>query len=201
MADSAIVESDTARTTRRQANAQRLSRCAQRLADRRGVDGFTMDELATEAGVSRRTLFNYFPSKDDAILGPMPELDPEYAATFRAGGPTGHLVDDMAVLIDNLLQAKSLSREDITVGRRVMEDNPRLMALAHQRFQLFAEQVLGWVREREGDGFDETRARVAVTVLGGLFALTLDTYVTDPQQRPLADLYAIALRHARELLA
>ena len=34
----------------------------------RGLAGFTMQELADAADVSRSTLFNYFPSKADAVL-------------------------------------------------------------------------------------------------------------------------------------
>ena len=34
-----------------------------------GLDGFTMEQLAERVGVSRRTLFYYFPAKDDAVLG------------------------------------------------------------------------------------------------------------------------------------
>ena len=35
-----------------------------------GYDGFTMEELAHEVGVSRRTLFNYIKDKESAVLGP-----------------------------------------------------------------------------------------------------------------------------------
>ena len=59
-----------------------------------------MDDLAALAGVSRRTLFNYFPGKDDAVLGGPPVLDAEAASTtFVAGGPHGNLVDDLAEIV------------------------------------------------------------------------------------------------------
>ena len=51
---------------------RRITLCAQRLTDERGLDGFTMDDLAEAAEVSRRTLFNYFPGKVDAVLGAAP---------------------------------------------------------------------------------------------------------------------------------
>ncbi|GAB3274239.1 TetR/AcrR family transcriptional regulator [Sinomonas notoginsengisoli] len=40
------------------------------LAAERGVGGFTVEELADAAGVSRRTFFNYFGSVDEAIAAP-----------------------------------------------------------------------------------------------------------------------------------
>ena len=39
------------------------------LTQGRGLDGWTMEDLAGAAEVSRRTLFNYFSSKVDAVLG------------------------------------------------------------------------------------------------------------------------------------
>ena len=65
-----------------------------------------MDELADAAEVSRRTLFNYFPSKTDAVLGEHPEIPEADLATFVAGGPHGNLVHDVAELARIALEAK-----------------------------------------------------------------------------------------------
>ena len=46
----------------------------------------TVDAIAERAGVSPRTVFNYFPTKEEAVLGVCPaRLSEEDAAAFLAG--------------------------------------------------------------------------------------------------------------------
>ena len=58
-----------------------LHEAALRLVADRGLDQVSIDDIAERADVSPRTFFNYFSSKDDAVLG----LDPESSAHQVAG--------------------------------------------------------------------------------------------------------------------
>lgn len=187
------------RAVRRRETSLRISHCARLLADEHGIDGFTMDDLATAAGVSRRTLFNYFPGKDAAVRGDKPILDPDLLATFRAGGPTGVLVDDLLALVDTLLDDADIDRDELGLIRRVMHDNPRLITLAKHDFDSFGEQVREAVEAREGTAYDDVRTRVLFRVLGALFDLALDDYLEHPD-RELADLFSEAVGALRSAL-
>lgn len=57
------------REQRKEETRRSLTSLARRLTAERGLNGFTLEELCAEVGVSRRTFFNYFPAKEAAIVG------------------------------------------------------------------------------------------------------------------------------------
>ena len=152
----------------------RITLTAQRLTDDRGLDGFTMEDLAAAVDVSRRTLFNYYPSKIDAVLGPDPDLDDEVWATFVAGGPHGDLVEDIIALSCHVLQAKPLTREELALDRRIMLAEPRLLAAVHDRLATVSAELGALLVARTGDKLDLATAQLLVRVLAATFDCAMD---------------------------
>ena len=181
------------RECRRNETSRRISNCARQLADEHGLDGFTMDDLAAKAEVSRRTLFNYFPGKDAAVHGEKPPL-PDGPASRRSAtaDPTGDLISDLVALVNALLDTHDIDREEVALMQRVMHKNPRLITQAKEDFSGFRDQILDAIRTREGAAYDDTRARVVIHVMGALFELAIDHYVEHPD-RELAELFNAAV--------
>ena len=50
----------------------------------RGFEGVTVDEIVRAAGVSRRTFFRYFETKEDALLADYPELNAQLTQALDA---------------------------------------------------------------------------------------------------------------------
>ena len=185
---------------RRTATSYNITLCAQQLTDKRGLDGFTMDDLATAAGVSRRTLFNYFPSKLDAVLGEWPVFDEGAVAVFRAGGPEHDLVLDLRNLILTLLDDETVERDVLTRSRRILIAHPRLLGLVHERYETLSAETVEHIVVREGSAFGAVRAKVAVVLLASLLDASLDAYLHDELDRPIAHHFDESLRTARSLL-
>jgi AcrR family transcriptional regulator len=196
-----VAESAIERAPRGATTARTITTAAQRLADERGFDGFTMDELAEAAGVSRRTLFNHVAGKLDAVLGPQPDPPATALEEFRAGGPHGNLVADLAALADAILDSHELQRDELARVRRLLHDNPKLLLATHQRFHELSERLVGEVAHREGPSFGDHRARVAIGLLGCLFDVSLTAFVEDAGRRDLAHHFDESIRFARELFA
>lgn len=68
------------RERKKQATRREIARAALRLAQQHGPEAVTVEAISEAADVSRRTVFNHFASKDDAILN----IDPDRAAQVRA---------------------------------------------------------------------------------------------------------------------
>ncbi len=62
------VPTEGLRERKRRETRQRIAEVGQRLFLVNGYDGTTLETIASEAGISRRTFFSYFKSKDDIIL-------------------------------------------------------------------------------------------------------------------------------------
>lgn len=186
------------REQKRSETSRRITRCAQQLTDEHGLDGFTMDDLTNAADVSRRTLFNYFPSKLDAVLGETPEIPESTVEVFRSGGPHGNLVDDLAEIARIALADKEAERSTIQRARRLFTTNSRLMAAAHERFETITEELAALVIEREGGDFGVDKARLLLRLLLAMFDCALFDLL-DGDDRTLVEIFDDQLRDARTL--
>ena len=79
-----VASPDGLRERKKQLTRRDLHRAALELAQENGVDAATVDAIAARAGVSARTFFNYFPTKDDALLGNDPTTEDRARAMVYA---------------------------------------------------------------------------------------------------------------------
>lgn len=173
--------------------------CAQQLAVKSGYTGFTFDDLAQAVGVSRRTLFNHVSSKEEAVLGVLPEVTDEQVEVLSAGGPTGRLVDDLLLTILDSLGTSEESIEDWQQLHDVVLRNPELLA----RIQSFVDDLSGRLvthLARRADA-DRDSAWMALTIAGGVVGRSVRDCIDDPTPGPLRSRVAHNLDLTRELLA
>lgn len=84
--------------SRARATADGIESAAIDLVLDRGYDKVTVDLICDVAGVSQRTFFNHFPTKEDALLGrDRPRIDERAARRFVIGN--GPLISDALALI------------------------------------------------------------------------------------------------------
>jgi len=182
--------------------AHRITSAAQQLAVEKGYDDFTLDELAERAGVSRRTLFNYFDGKLEATIGGGPQLRQTDVDTFLAGGPTGEFIDDVATLVLGILRATAeveMTRQDWRTMRRCFETNPKLVIAAHEAFAGFVEGVQELLEQRSGIPAHDPRSRLLVALFGAVFDVSMAEFSTGDDDRDLAAVFLENLATARRI--
>jgi len=172
--------SKSASGSRRERTLRAIVRSARELTDAHGLDGFTMDQLAEQAGVSRRTLFNYVPGKVDAVLGAEMPMDPTVIDAFLAGGPTGHLLVDVKEIARASLEADVPDPAGLAAVRRLLRKDPRLMAAVHERFVTKSQELSDAITVREGRAVDPLDVRLIGTLFINLCDIALDESLAQP---------------------
>jgi len=113
-----------------------------------GLASATVEAIAERAGISRRTFFNYFPTKEDAILGLREAaLDVDAVASFRAG--TGTLVGDAVHLMAAAMRAAGLDSLTDKGIRGVLRAVPELTTRVKQHVTEVQRLVEPLIAERQ----------------------------------------------------
>ena len=115
-----------------------------------GLDQATIAQIAAEAGVSTRTFFNYFASKEDAIVGIADRLlDDEQIGDFLVGPVDGAgLASEVARLLHTAFLLTFNDDEVASARRRIFAQHPELLGRQFEKNRQLESQVAEVVATR-----------------------------------------------------
>lgn len=204
-----IVAVPTHRERKRIATRDALIAATRRLAIEHCYSSVTVEQICESVGVSRRTFFNYFPTKDSAWLGQVDRgIPPESAARFIARGrhPTTrssadrlsrHLLEDVVEMFTDLAGSSGGERADIALIRAGVERDPRLLAVLHDTAARRQSELVSLISRREGLETSDPRAQAAATIFAALHDRAIKSLVDPANTDSYADLLAENIRAAR----
>ena len=133
------MQNEGIREQKRRETRLRIRNEAARLVYEHGYDKVTVDDICRDAGISRRTFFNYVDSKDEAILGSFPFSFSD--ASLRTIRETQS--DNVLELVIRSVEVVPGSFEGPAAAcrKQLIENNPGLMQAEATRRRGFLTQI------------------------------------------------------------
>jgi AcrR family transcriptional regulator len=148
------------RETKKLATRQHIADVAMSLFVQRGFDHVTVAEVAGAAGVSEKTVFNYFPTKEDLFFDEVPERARRLTEAIRSRPEGEPILATLRRL--QIGECARLSSPGFAVFARTLEDSPALRLKELEMMSFFAQAVADAL---EGEGIDPRDARIAAALL------------------------------------
>jgi AcrR family transcriptional regulator len=145
------------RERRRRETSADIRGAAVRLARERGFDRVTIEEICTEAGISARTFFNYFPNKESAVAYGPSDIPPELVEEFVAAGPASYSVvlDELITLAAHHLRDMPPDREQAETMLELVKTTPAVLAAFLADLERFQNHLIDIVARRQAMRADE----------------------------------------------
>jgi AcrR family transcriptional regulator len=150
------------RERKKQATRQRISDIATRMFVERGFDAVTVAEIAEAAEVSKMTVFNYFPRKEDLVV----DREPELLALVRAGMAARQPIAGLrAMFVQMVEQGHPLmgAVEHAPVFWALLHSSPVLIARAAALEAALEQEIDGQLRRAGAPPGDAMLAAAMIT--------------------------------------
>jgi len=162
------VDGEGLRERKRRLTRERITEAALTLFLERGFDATTVDEITAAAEVSKRSFFDYFPTKEDVVQAWQDEFGFRLATAIAdrpADEPMTKVVEE--ALITSLKDATADTR-NIAIGDLIHE-TPALRARDQLKYAKLEQILAEALTERVKGQAERLRARLlAMIAVGGL---------------------------------
>jgi AcrR family transcriptional regulator len=164
------------REQKREETRRRLMREGQRLFAAQGFDRTSVDEIAAAAGVSRRTFFHYFDSKEDVVLSRHDDFERALMEAIRTAPPQAPLlqVAEQAVIAAFAM----FDADEVELLEQLKRDTPALRARDHGKYERLERSIAGALAERAGASPDDLRTRMDAMLVAGMLRVGASGWVS-----------------------
>lgn len=189
---------------RKRRTRRALTKHARRLTIEHGLNGFTVEQVCELADVSRRTFFNYFASKEDAIVGAPNGPDEAILEAFRLARPPG-IVGLSPTLLDDLitLAVTAIGEfddfDELDDPRKVIAREPQLLTAFIGAGEAAERELAALIADRERLDPADPSIALYVTLFTALVRTSADQFFRTDNTQSLATLLSEAVASARLL--
>jgi AcrR family transcriptional regulator len=167
------------RERKKQQTRQLIADTARRLFAERGFDAVTVADIAREADVAEKTVFNYFPTKEDLFYSRLEAFEEELLAAIRERRPGDSV---LAAFRGFLLKRRGVfdlgdedkATEQLRSVTLLITESPALLARERQVFARYAQSLASLVAAETGSAPDAVEPRVVANALLGVHRALID---------------------------
>ena len=149
------------RETKKLRTRSEIADQAMRLFVQRGFDRVTVAEVAAAAGVSQKTVFNYFPTKEDLFFDEVPEREAAIVDAIRGRAPGESILSALRRL--QVGECSRLTSPAFATFARVIEESPALQAKELEVMAHIAQVLAAAIQSEVG--VDARDARIAAGLM------------------------------------
>ena len=181
------------REEKRRQTRDEMVRVAFDLFRERGYDATTVEEIADTAGVSARTFYRYFTSKDAVVAERGLAVTEEVLRRMQDGGR------DLRGLLSCYAEVMEdqAAENDFELLIRLMRQHPRLRGHVPSWRQSWTDRLTDGMARMEGRDHPTLDERLRSTVAIHLLQLALDEWLEQGRRRPISE-WAADLADATE---
>src|SRR6266568_3244529 len=174
---------ESLRERNRRQTLERIEEVAIELFLAKGYEATTLEEIAATAGISRRTFFYYFKSKDDILLARVSN----YADALKAAVLENSSAKVPIEVVRNaLLELSTRLDSRRTATARLIRENVVLGVRRQLSYHLLEEAVFESLSKLWPANARRDRLRLVAVTAVGILRLSVDTWLEQDGKRPLA---------------
>lgn len=170
------------RERKKQRTRELIAATARRLFAERGFEAITVAEIAREADVAEKTVYNYFPTKEDLFYSRLEAFEDELLAAIRerTAGETvleafrRFLLAPRGVFAKLEAGAAGDAREQLRTVTRTITESPALLAREQQVFLHYTDALAALLAEETGATTDDVEPWVVANALLGAHRALID---------------------------
>lgn len=158
-----------------------------------GFEQTTIDEIVTAAGISRRSFFRYFGTKEDIVLGHFIAEGAILRAALEARPDSEEIWTALRSALFSLEEAER-DKERILAVSRMLYQTPSLRARSIEKHLRWYDELVPEVQRRLGRGAnDPLRAKAIVGCVITCLDLAGEAWTQDGASEPLKNYFDAAL--------
>jgi AcrR family transcriptional regulator len=166
------------RERKKEQTRQLIADTARRLFAERGFDGVTVAEIARAADVAEKTVFNYFPTKEDLFYSRLEAFEEELLDAVRGRAPGQSVIAAFRTFIMRQRGVFDLSddeaSEQLRTITRVITGSPALLAREREVMARYTDALAALLAEETRTDPGAVEPRVVAAALIGIHRSLID---------------------------